>query len=347
MSGLSVKSEAPELRRDPISGRWVIIAPARGRRPSQPVRPAPAPGGDPCPFCPGNEAATPPEIVASRPAGGSRNGPGWTLRVFPNKFAALVPDGTPDVVWEGIYERMDGVGAHEVIVESPEHERELSELPLDRIEQVLTAYRDRSLALGRDRRIRYVLVFKNHGEWAGATQDHSHTQILATPVIPSVAAEELAGSRRRFEKSGRCVFCEVMERELAEGSRIVSREESFLSFTPYASRFAYETWVLPRRHAASFANASEETLRGLAPILKETLGRIRSALARPDYNFLIHTAPCAEPDLEFYHWHIEIIPKLSRASGFEWGTGAYINPTPPEEAAERLRSLSPAEFRAS
>jgi UDPglucose--hexose-1-phosphate uridylyltransferase len=267
--------------------------------------------------------------------------------VIPNKFAALLSEGSAEETREGPYDRMDGVGAHEVVIESPEHDLELSELPLPRLEQVLGVYRDRARALGSDPRVRYVLVFKNHGAWAGASQEHGHTQILATPVIPNVVLEELSGARRRFEAAGRCAFCEMIAHELTRGERVVSEDGPYVALAPYASRFPYETWILPRRHASSFADAGAEELRGLARALRSALGRLSLALERPCYNFLIHSAPCREPDLPWYHWHVEIIPKLSLASGFEWGTGAYINATPPEEAARVLREREPAERSAS
>jgi UDPglucose--hexose-1-phosphate uridylyltransferase len=335
--------DKPELRKDPVSGRWVIIAPERGRRPSALPGRSPVSRGEPCPFCPGNERATPPEITARRAPGSPPNGPGWTTRVIPNKFAALAPEGKTEVLSDGIYERMDGVGEHEVIIESPEHDRELSELPVERIEQVLEVAGERALALAHDPRIRYVLIFKNYGEWAGASQEHSHMQILATPVVPDVAAEELAESRRRFESDGRCIFCAMVDHEGTVEERLVAGDARFVAFAPYASRFAYETWILPRRHASSFERITPEERRALAGILRETLGSIRRALDRPCYNFLIHSAPCRERELDYYHWHVEIVPKLSRASGFEWGTGAYINATPPEEAARRLAEREPAE----
>lgn len=339
MTAPSPSNDEPELRRDPIAGRWVILAPERGRRPARPKEAAPEPSREPCPFCPGNERMTPPEVMAVRAAGTSPNGPGWTTRVIPNKFAALTPGGRAEEVREEIYERMDGVGDHEVIVESPEHDKELSELPVERIAEVLAVARDRVRALCQEPRTRYALVFKNYGAWAGASQEHSHTQILSVPVIPSAAAEELAGARARFEASGRCAFCEIVEHEVREERRLVAVEDGYVALAPYAPRFAYETWILPRRHAASFESVGQDEIGPLAHLLRETLGRMARALDRPCYNFLIHSAPCREPSLPWYHWHVEIIPKLSLASGFEWGTGAYINPTPPEEAARRLREF--------
>jgi UDPglucose--hexose-1-phosphate uridylyltransferase len=349
---MGTPSDAPELRRDPIAGRWVVIAPDRGRRPSASPSEAPAPSADgPCPFCPGNERSTPPEVDARRDPGTAPDAPGWRTRVIPNKFAALRPAGAsgPEAERSGIYERMEGVGAHEVIIESPEHETELSALPIARIAEVLEVCRDRARAHAADPRVRYVLPFKNYGAWAGASQEHSHTQLLATPVIPNVAQEELAECERRWSGTGSCSFCALIEHERAEGTRLVAEDESFVALAPFASRFAYETWILPLRHASSFESAGGGELRALAAILQRTLAAMRRALDRPCYNFLIHSAPARQTALPWYHWHVEIIPKLSLASGFEWGTGAYINAVPPEEAAERLRApeRAPAERPAS
>lgn len=342
---MGTPTDAPELRRDPIAGRWVVIAPDRGRRPAPPAQGSAPANPEPCPFCPGNERATPPEVEARRDPGSSPDAPGWRTRVIPNKYAALRPKGLPAPSLDGIYERMEGVGAHEVIIESPEHEKELSEHSVARIAEVLEVCRDRARAHARDPRVVYVLPFKNYGAWAGASQEHSHTQLLATPVIPNVAAEELAECERRFGETGRCSFCAVIEHEQAVGERIVALDASFVALAPFASRFAYETWILPLRHESSFEASGAEELRALASILRETLQRMSRALDRPCYNFLIHSAPARSSELPWYHWHVEVIPKLSLASGFEWGTGAYINAVPPEEAAERLRrpERAPAE----
>jgi UDPglucose--hexose-1-phosphate uridylyltransferase len=332
--------DGPELRKDPIAGRWVVIAPDRGRRPSSasPSASASPASDERCPFCPGNERATPPEVDARRDPGTAPDAPGWRTRVIPNKFAALRSEGAAAQERDGIYERMTGVGAHEVIIESPDHEAELSELPAERIAEVLEVCRDRARAHAADPRVRYVLPFKNHGAAAGASQEHSHTQLLATPVIPNVAQEELTECERRWRETGACSFCAVIERERADGARLIARDDAFLALAPFASRFAYETWILPLRHASSFESADRDALRALAAILKQTLEAMRRALDRPGYNLLIHSAPARAAALPWYHWHVEIAPKLSLASGFEWGTGAYINAVPPEEAAERLRA---------
>jgi UDPglucose--hexose-1-phosphate uridylyltransferase len=333
----------PELRKDPVVGRWVIIATERSRRPTNFAPPPPRKSGDFCPFCPGNEDKTPPEVLAFRPAGGASNSPGWSVRVVPNKFPALQIEGTLDRRGEGLYDRMNGVGAHEVVIEGPEHGQDLADLPAEHIEQVLAAYRERALDLHRDRRFRYVLIFKNHGAQAGATLEHTHTQLIATPIIPKILMEEIEGSRRYWELKERCVFCDIVQQETHEnnGRRVVSTSDRFVAIEPFAPRFPFETWILPRRHDASFLGVSDPSdFADLARILKDTLQRLNRALDRPPFNFVIHTAPVSEGDLEYYHWHLEIMPSLSRVAGFEIGSGFYINPTPPEDAAQYLREIA-------
>ena len=332
----------PELRKDPVVGRWVIISTERSRRPSnfQPV--SHEKSGDYCPFCSGHEDKTPPEVWAYRPDGGAANTPGWQVRVVPNKFPALQIEGSLDRRGEGLYDKMHGIGAHEVVIEGPSHEHDLADLSVEHLERVLMAYRERCLDLHRDRRFRYVLIFKNHGPAAGATLEHTHTQLIATPIIPLILQEELEGSRRYFELKERCIFCDMVAQETDEnnGRRIVSMGEHFLAIEPFAPRFPFETWILPRRHRASFpATSDPDELRGLAEILKDTLQRLNRALDRPPYNFVIHTAPVSEGDVDYYHWHLEIMPKLTRVAGFEIGSGFYINPTPPEDAAQYLREI--------
>ena len=330
-----------ELRKDPIVPRWVIFARNRDQRPSDFKKPR-APNtesGTPCPFDIGNERFTPPEILAYRDAGSPPNGPGWAVRVIPNKFPALRVEDALERRAEGIYDRMNGVGAHEVIVDSPDHEKELSQLEPGQVELVLRAYRERIADLSRDLRIRYALVFKNHGERAGASLAHGHSQLIATPIVPQVVADELTGSREHFERTERCVYCDLIENERRSGVRMVRECDRLVAIQPFAARYPFETWILPRAHAAAFESSSPEDLRALAGMLRDMLARIGRALDRPHYNYVLHTAPCREPDLPHYHWHLEITPQRTAMAGFEWGSGFFINPTPPEEAAEYLRGI--------
>ena len=271
-----------------------------------------------------------------RPSGVA-NGPEWTLRVVPNKFPALRVEGELQREGEGLYDKMTGIGAHEVIIETPDHMATLSDVEEKRIEDLFWAFRDRVIDLKKDSRLRYTLFFKNHGESAGATLEHSHSQLIALPVVPKRVLEELEGAKKYFEYKERCVYCDIVRQELAAGTRVVMDSDHFLVISPYAPRFPFETWVVPKTHHSHFETISPQAIQDLASVMRSTLRRIDKTLERPPYNFVLHTAPLQEASIPHYHWHIEIIPKLTRVAGFEWGSGFYINPTPPEESAKFLR----------
>lgn len=327
----------PELRKDPITGRWVIIASDRVRRPSDFARASVViQGGRFCPFCPGNELKTPPEVLAYRNGSGP-NQTGWTVRVVPNKFPALRVEGSLERAGEGMYDKMEGVGAHEVIIETPDHMETLATLPEKQIESVLWAFRDRTLDLKRDVRLEYILFFKNHGEPAGASLEHSHSQLIALPVVPKRVQEEIDGAKRYFDFKERCVYCDMEKQDSQSGTRVVVETDLFLAVCPYAPRFPFETWIIPRRHASHFETADAPMLENLAWVLKTLVRKMDRVLEKPPYNFVMHTAPIHEASMQHYHWHLEVIPKLTKVAGFEWGTGFYLNPTPPEEAAKFLR----------
>ncbi len=327
----------PELRKDPITGRWVIIATDRAKRPSdfirQPVPPA-LPGI--CPFDSGNEHKTPPEILAYRNSGG-RDEPGWRVRVVPNKFPVLGIEGDLNREGEGMYDKMNGIGAHEVIIETPQHSVTLGEMPEHQIEEVLWAFKDRVSDLKKDRRFRYIILFRNHGEAAGASLEHPHSQLIALPVIPKRVKEEVDGGRLFYEMKERCIYCDIIRQETTAGTRLVSETERFTVLEPYAPRFPFETWILPKRHLSHYEDSDAPMLKDMAWVLRSTMRKMEKVLERPAYNFIVHSAPVQEAELPYYHWHVEIIPKLTKVAGFEWGTGFYINPTPPEESARFLR----------
>jgi len=328
----------PELRKDPITDRWVIISTERARRPSDFIResrPTKASGRF-CPFCPGHEGKTPPEVLAYRNGSGP-NQPGWSLRVFPNKFPVLGIEGDLNREGDGMFDKMQGIGAHEVIVESPDHVLSMTELPESAIGQALAAFRERILDLKNDFRLRYVLLFRNEGEGAGATLEHTHSQLIALPVVPKSVKEELDGAKDYHDFKERCLFCDMIRQEAREAERVVLETDRFIVIEPYAARFPFETWILPKQHRSHYEGTEVRSFENLAWVLKSTLRKLEKVLERPAYNFLIHTAPLQEPPNTYYHWHIEIIPKLTRVAGFEWGTGFYINPTPPEESARFLR----------
>ncbi|MCW5983378.1 MAG: galactose-1-phosphate uridylyltransferase [Bryobacteraceae bacterium] len=303
-----------EFRTDPITGRTVIIAPERAGRPNEfQNRRAVSRTARICAFCPGNEKETPPEILSYRDAGRADE-PGWRIRVVPNKYPALP--------------------AHEVIIETPDHNLTLADMPLPQAAEVLHCFQERLAALRRNERLQFATIFKNQGEGAGATIEHAHTQLLALPDVPWSIRQELEASRSDGEASGVCAYCR-MARQAPESRRVLD-SEGFTVISPYAARFPFETWIVPKDHGSHFDAVGGEGLADLAGVFQDTLRRINRALEGPAYNMVIQTAPLQAPPLAYYHWRIEIIPRLNKIGGFEWGTGVYINPTPPEEAARRL-----------
>ncbi len=329
-----------ELRKDPVIGRWVIIAAERAKRPSDFIMEKKEKSIGFCPFCPGNEEKTPDELLAFQyPRGQEGDESFWWLRVVPNKFPALQESNEVESFKEGIYEKMNGFGNHEVIIETPVHHCSMKDFDLKQIEEVFRAYRDRILHIKRDKRYRYVMVFKNHSKEAGASLDHPHSQLIALPVIPKRVKEEIEGSQNYYEKNQRCVFCDILEFELDKNLRIIAANDDFVCLAPYASRFPFEMWLLPANHQSHFEDVNTKGLSKFAEILRFALKRMSDVLEDPPYNYMLHTAPCqCDNDSDtHYHWHLEITPKLTQVAGFEWGTGFYINPVPPETAAEYLR----------
>jgi len=330
---------ATELRTDPITGRIVAIdlGPFRRRDDFQlePVRLEDAPSM--CPLCEGREADAGPEILAWR-EGGPANVPGWSVRVVPNRHPMLRIEGRATPRSEGLLESRDGLGAHEVIVETPIHDQPLHTLDADHLWRVLWAWRTRILDLKRDSRFVSAVIFKNHGRAAGATLDHSHSQLAAYPLIPPALSDKLRGAARHLSKAGKCIFCDLIVQEVADGRRIIRDQDSILAITPYASRVPFETWLMPRDHRPRFEDASDEALHALAVSLKAVMSRIDWALERPACNFVLHTGPLSGEGDAAFHWHLEIIPRVTRFSGMEWGSGVHRNPVSPEEAAKALRS---------
>ncbi|OHB72862.1 MAG: galactose-1-phosphate uridylyltransferase [Planctomycetes bacterium RBG_13_63_9] len=329
----------PDLRKDPIVGRWVIIAQSRAKRPHDFDTSQRRDRGRFCPFCEGNEEKTPAEIIAYRKPGSQPNGKGWRVRVIPNKFPALEIEGELNKRGDGIYDMMRGVGAHEVIVESPRHLLSTSELSEEQLREVLWVYRDRLVDLKKDLRLVYGMIFKNVGPAAGASLEHTHSQLIVTPIVPISVWEEMTGSLEFFNYRGRCVYCDMIQQELATEKRIVLDTPGFLAFSPFAGRFPFETWILPKTHASHYENIQKNEVEELSGVLRQVIAKIEAALDQPAYNYIIHTAPFDTQELGHYHWHIEIIPSLTKTAGFEWGTGFYINPVPPEQAAAFLREV--------
>jgi len=328
----------PELRKDPILGRWIIISKERGKRPTDFIVERPSTKGGFCPLCPGNEKTTPPEVLSYGDQPHAANTPGWTLRVVPNKYPALVIEGDLDKAGEGLYDKMNGIGAHEVVIETPNHDESFTYLPPERMVRVFFAFRDRLIDLAHDPRFRYVMVFKNHGKAAGASLEHSHSQLVALPILPRMIVSELAGSKEYYQYKERCVFCDIIHQERREGIRVVCENDLFIVVTPFAPRSPFEMWVLPKRHSSAYINMDDEAFHQLSLIFSECLRRLDACIKDAPYNFVLHTAPLRSQPLEHFHWHFEIVPKLTQIAGFEWGSGFYINPTPPEEAAKYLRA---------
>jgi len=257
--------------------------------------------------------------------------------VVPNKFPALRIEGELEPAAEGLYDRTNGVGAHEVVIESPDHDAVIEHLPPAHLAEVFGAYRDRILDLAKDPRLEYVMVFKNHGDPAGASLEHTHSQLIATPVVPLMVEEELAGALQHLRIKKRCIWCDIIRQERQDGGRVILEQDGFMALSPFAPRFPFETWILPTEHRSRYEDTPLGDFTGLARAVRQVLGRMRQFLDDPPYNFMLHSSPLRAPALDHFHWHLEIIPKLTRVAGFEWGTGFFINPTPPEEAAKYLR----------
>lgn len=332
---MKIPEQPPEFRKDPVSGDWVITASIRAKRPFGWINDKNHDNFADCPFCPGNEKQTPPELFAIRKSNSKANASDWSLRVIPNKFPVLMDHKNFDQISDGIYEKISGSGAHEVVIETADHNKELSDLSIEEMQAVLTVFKDRINNLKRLLHIKYVLVFKNHGQPAGASLIHSHSQIIATPMLPKRLEEEIEGITAYHSLHQRCIFCDMIQLEQKENKRIVELNAAFIALTPYSSRFPFEIWIMPVQHQHCYEKI-EEDIFFLAHILKATLRKIQVVLNFPSYNFVIHTSPCQEYETKKFHWHIELMPKLTHIAGFERGAGCYINSVLPEMAAEML-----------
>ncbi len=332
----------PEIRRDyVIESQWVVISPERNLRPSDFKVPKVEKNSmDKCPFCPGHEHMTPPEIMAYR-KNGEKNGKGWWIRVIPNKYPALRIEGEVDYRENSILRSMNGVGAHEVIIETPDHDLKPYQLSDYQMHEVIHAYIDRFIDLTNDKRFKYILIFKNYGRDAGASLTHPHSQLIATPMIPRIISDEIYGAKNYYINSGgKCIYDEIITREKESGERVVFESDNFIVICPYASRFPFEMWILPKFHDSRFEKIAlnDNLIWEFGRVLKDSLRRLFKAIPNVPFNYYIHTSPVnTKNEYRYYHWHLEITPRLSKPAGFEWGTGFYINPMPPEKAAEILR----------
>ena len=332
----------PELRRDPITGSWVIIAVERSKRPSAYVIPRETKKEGLCPFCPGYEDQTPPEVFAIREPGTLPGHPGWRVRVVPNKFAALVHEGEPYILTQDLYEARNGVGAHEVIIEDPQHLTSLPQQKENQIELIFKTWRERFRELAKDERLAYTQIFKNHGQIAGSSLEHPHSQLITTPIVPKTIQEEISGANEYYQQHGKCIYCAVIAHEKAINKRMVACSKHFIAFCPYASRFPFETWILPLNHQHSFGEISDRQILDLSFLIKDFVTRLFTVLDNPPFNIVLHTSPYRyQKGVTNYHWHLEIFPRLTIVAGFEWGTGYFINPTAPESAAQYLQDNQP------
>ena len=331
-----------EIRQNPITKDWVIIATERAKRPDdfkEPPKYSDLCEYRPdCPFCPGNEKMTPEAILVF---------PGnviqgcqyeWGSRVVGNKFPALIPQGTVERKSTGWFHlKMDGYGKHEVIIESPKPNATIGTLPDEEVELIIRAWRFRFLDLGKDDRIRLITLFRNHGPKAGTSLEHPQTQIVATPVLSSLIRQRMEEATRHLDTYGTCLFCDFLKEEQRLQERVVLESEHFLAFVPYAPQSSYELWIIPKMHQPSFGQIDNPQLVDLARILNETLGLLYRKLNDPDYNLTLNTPPVREARQECCHWHIRILPRLGTYSGFELGSGIYITMISPEKAAHFLR----------
>jgi UDPglucose--hexose-1-phosphate uridylyltransferase len=328
----------PEFRQNMVSKEWVIIATERAKRPDHFIqknaakKPIPERRDD-CPFCPGNESMTPPSVFSIEKDGK------WSLRVVPNKFAALQSDLTTARKQVGRFLKADGFGMAEVIIESPLHNGSISTMTREEMKNTVLAYRQRYRALSDIKALDLITVFRNYGERAGTSLEHPHSQIIATPIVPPHVRDPLHQSQLACDSYGDCIYCRMMEEEADQQVRVVAESQHFLVLCPFASRSPFETRIFPKRHHASFSAISDAEAVDFAFVLQDTIRRLAAGLRDPDYNYIIRSAPVDVNDVKYYHWYVVIVPKLTTPAGFEIGTGIYINTTLPEECARFLRGI--------
>ncbi len=324
-----------QLRRDPITRMWVVVTTDHPKGPKDylPFKPPyqfPTPEG-PCPFCPGNETMTPPETFSVRQERG------WEVRVIPNKYPFFRIEGEFDRRPEGMYDMMEAIGAHEIIVESPEHQQGLASMEPAQIRRILLAFKERMIDLEKDRRFEQFLILKNY---PGVFNRHPHSHLIAMPVIPRRIDEEIAGVLDYYQRKERCIFCDILKEEMATRRRVILDTGHFLIFAPFASRFPFETWILPKAHRSDFHRITEAELEDLSFAIPYLFSKFSRLLSDPPYSLALHTSPVQERfHRTEYHWHIETRLRIGLREGFEWGTGFFVNPTPPEEAAAYLREI--------
>jgi UDPglucose--hexose-1-phosphate uridylyltransferase len=325
-----------ELRKDPIIGRWVIISVERAKRPSDFSVSVTWKEEQLCPFCPGHDSEKYDKELYTVISAETNT---WTLRVVQDKYPILKFEGEVERAGEGIYDKMNNIGAHEIIIESPLHDQTIGNMSINQICDIFQAYKQRFITLKTDGRFRHILIVRNHGHGAGGQLKHPHSQLFATPIIPKSIKEEIEGVKKYYYYRERCIFCDIVKQELQLNERLIVANSLFVAITPFASRVPFEIWILPYNHTSSFEDIQEKDIIELARVMKETFTKLERLLGDCPYNFFLHSSPFDKYHVNEYHWHLEIMPRLTKLAGFEWGTGFYINPTPPEDAAEQLRSI--------
>lgn len=322
-----------EIRKDIITGEWIIIAAERGRRPYDFQKKEVLAKSEICPFCPGNEALTPTEILRLEDEEDPLQ---WAVRIVPNKYPA-VGKAEETEKKEEFYEATLGFGVHEVVIDTPCHTATIGTLSEKQIACSLLGIQKRYTDIVRDSRIQYVQIFKNQGDAAGASLQHPHWQIIGIPLIPPQSKRILEGARRYFEQHQKCVYCEMLRYEQQQSIRIIDQADKFIGFAPYASKYSYEMWIMPKSHIYHFGQLSGEDIKGLAHILKRVLHRFEILFPHKSYNVVFIGAPEQKGLEQLFHWHIQIIPRLGSLAGFELGTGCFINSVPPEVCAQSLK----------
>lgn len=339
-----------ELRKDPLTHRWVIVSTERTKSPTEFISSTTVSEpetGKTDPLAEGNEKMTPPEIYAFRPKPGPANSGGWKVRVIPNTYPVLRIEGQNRAEGVGIYDMMDGVGAHEIIVETPKSDQPLETLSLEEIADVFKTFKLRMIDLEHDMRFRYLLVFKNVGKVAGASLSHAHSQLIATPVVPKIVQDKLDKSQAYYHDKERSIFEDILQQELRDNHRIVYQNAGFVAFCPYASRFPFEISIYPRRQMCDFYAAEKNDFLQIADCYKVVIQKLNKALNHPHYNCLLYTAPTRSSTAaarmdgleKYFRWHLEIFPRVTMITGFEVGSGFYINPVPPEAAAQFMQDV--------
>jgi UDPglucose--hexose-1-phosphate uridylyltransferase len=324
-----------EFRKDPVLDSWVIIDSSRkinkvldyGKYPRDISK---------CPFCPGNEFMTRHDILTIAKEGDLKN---WELRVIPNTKPILNVETVLKREADGIYDKMFGVGAHEIFIETPQHFVKPQDSSVHYYETLYKALTMRIKDLRKDDRLEYILFFKSYGKFTNALLEHPHSQLIAMPTVTGIIKTEIDSGRDYFNNKERCIFCDIIAQEISNSLRVVYENDLFLSFCPYASRYPFETWIFPKNHKSDFDFIAKDEIVSLSRITKEVLSKISRTLDNCSYNYTLHTSSLKNVNVPFYHWYITIKPAIINDIGFEWNSGLYVNPVAPEYAAKFLREL--------